>query len=121
MAVVYMRATGEKRFLEIRPEDYGSGWQNTFGVKRENAWGMPGHQKRAGSCRNLYEETGKESYKELAKYFIGCTAVGNRNYFLEEMKQSRRKNVFFRSLTTGRPEYSQSHLPVRKQRTAGRT
>ena len=32
--------------------------------------GMPGHQEIELALMKLYEETGKESYKELAKYFI---------------------------------------------------
>ena len=49
--------------------------------------GMPGHQEIELALMKLYEETGKESYKELAKYFIDVRGCGNRNYFLEEMKQ----------------------------------
>lgn len=79
--------------------------------------GMPGHQEIELALMKLYEETGKESYKELAKYFIDVRGCGNRNYFLEEMKQKDVKRIF-PELNDYRPEYSQSHLPVRKQRTA---
>lgn len=61
--------------------------------------GMPGHQEIELALMKLYEETGKESYKELAKYFIDVRGCGNRNYFLEEMEQKDVKRIF-RSLTT---------------------
>ena len=56
--------------------------------------GMPGHQEIELALMKLYEETGKESYKELAKYFIDVRGCGNRNYFLEEMKQKDVKRIF---------------------------
>ena len=102
-AVAYKRATGEKRFLEI-VQKMADLVANTFGVEEGKRMGMPGHQEIELALMKLYEETGKESYKELAKYFIDVRGCGNRNYFPE--------------LNDYRPEYSQSHLPVRKQRTA---
>ena len=68
-AVAYKRATGEKRFLEI-VQKMADLVANTFGVEEGKRMGMPGHQEIELALRNLYEETGKESYKELAKYFI---------------------------------------------------
>ena len=115
-AVAYKRATGEKRFLEI-VQKMADLVANTFGVEEGKRMGMPGHQEIELALMKLYEETGKESYKELAKYFIDVRGCGNRNYFLEEMKQKDVKRIF-PELNDYRPEYSQSHLPVRKQRTA---
>ena len=73
-AVAYKRATGEKRFLEI-VQKMADLVANTFGVEEGKRMGMPGHQEIELALMKLYEETGKESYKELAKYFIMLTAV----------------------------------------------
>ena len=73
-AVAYKRATGEKRFLEI-VQKMADLVANTFGVEEGKRMGMPGHQEIELALMKLYEETGKESYKELAKYFIIITAI----------------------------------------------
>lgn len=118
-AVAYKRATGEKRFLEI-VQKMADLVANTFGVEEGKRMGMPGHQEIELALMKLYEETGKESYKELAKYFIDVRGCGNRNYFLEEMKQKDVKRIF-PELNDYRPEYSQSHLPGAQTAHGGRT
>ena len=60
--------------------------------------------------------TGKKEYLELAKYFLDIRGVG-ANYFLEEEKRPGHKRIF-PEFANYDPKYSQSHEPVRKQKTA---
>lgn len=60
--------------------------------------------------------TGQKRYLDLAKYFIDTRGVGE-NYFFQEEKKEKYQQIFpeFAGYV---PEYSQSHLPVREQKTA---
>ena len=64
----------------------------------------------------LYQVTGKRRYLEQAKYFIDARGAGD-NYFLGEMNRPDFTYIFpeFKDYD---PSYSQSHLPVREQKTA---
>lgn len=64
----------------------------------------------------MYRATGQRRYLDLAKYFIDTRGVGE-NYFFREEKGEKYQQIFpeFAGYV---PEYSQSHLPVREQKTA---
>ena len=64
----------------------------------------------------LYRVTGRRQYLELAKYFIDIRGVG-ANYFLEEQKRRGGRGIF-PEFSGYDPAYSQSHMPVRDQKTA---
>lgn len=115
-AAAYYQAVGETKFVEIvkRMADLAA---RIFGPEPEKLHGMPGHQEIELALVKLYEITGEKNYLELAKYFIDVRGQAEKNYFLEEMRQEGGENIF-RELTDYRPEYSQSHLPVRRQKTA---
>lgn len=115
-AVAYEQATGEKRFLEIvcRMADLVT---DTFGPEEGKLHGMPGHEEIELAFVRLYEVTGKREYLDTAKYFIDVRGTGDKNYFLKEMEQEGYRNIF-PEFAGYRPEYSQSHLPVRDQKTA---
>lgn len=115
-AAAYYQTTGEIKFIEIVRKMADLAVQ-TFGPEPEKLHGMPGHQEIELALVKLYEITRESSYLELAKYFIDVRGQGERNYFLEEMKQAGGENIF-PELADYRPEYSQSHLPVRSQKTA---
>ena len=89
----------------------------TFGPQEGKRQGMPGHQEIELALVKLYDVTGERRYLELAKYFIDVRGTGKENYFLEEMKRPGQTRIF-PELDDYRPEYSQSHLPVREQKTA---
>lgn len=115
-AVAYEQATGETKFLEIvsRMADLVT---ETFGPGEGKIHGMPGHEEIELALVQLYEATGKRQYLETAKYFIDVRGTGEQNYFLKEMEKEDFQNLF-PEFQDYRPEYSQSHLPVRQQRTA---
>ena len=114
-AVAYYEATGKTKFLEIM-EKFVDLICDTFGPEEGKCHGYPGHQEIELALVRLYRATGKVKYLELAKYFIDARGVGE-NYFLKEAKRPLYKQIFpeFAGYDT---KYSQSHLPVREQKTA---
>ena len=64
----------------------------------------------------LYEITNEKKYIDMAKYFIDERGK-SPNYFLEEQKSEKFKRIF-PEFDGYSPLYSQSHLPVREQKTA---
>ncbi len=114
-AVAYFEATGKEKFLKIvsRLADLIC---EVFGPKEEQLHGYPGHQEIELALVKLYRTTGRRKYLTLAKYFIDQRGVG-KNYFFWEMEQEGHRFLFpdFQGYD---PKYSQSHLPVRQQKTA---
>lgn len=115
-AAAFYQATGEKKFIEIVRKMADLIIQR-FGAETGKIHGMPGHQEIELALVKLYEITGERKYLEQAKYFLDVRGQAESNYFLEEMKQEGGENIF-PELSDYRPEYSQSHMPVRRQRTA---
>ncbi|BCN30063.1 glycoside hydrolase family 127 protein [Anaeromicropila herbilytica] len=89
---------------------------NTFGEEEGKIHGYPGHQEIELALVKLYDVTKQKKYLDMAKYFIDKRGVG-KNYFLEEQKKENYHHIFdeFKNYD---PIYSQSHLPVREQKTA---
>ena len=114
-AVAYYEATGKRRFLEIVSK-FADLICATFGPGEEQIHGYPGHQEIELALVKLYRATGKKDYLDLAKYFIDIRGEG-ANYFLKEEKRPGHKRIF-PEFAGYDPKYSQSHEPVRKQRTA---
>lgn len=114
-AVAYFQATGKDAFLRIvcKTADLLC---DTFGPEENKFHGYPGHQEIELALVRLYRVTGNRNYLELAKYFIDVRGMG-ANYFLEEQKQRGGKRIF-PEFSGYDPAYSQSHLPVRDQKTA---
>lgn len=114
-AVAYHKATGKKALLEIvcRMADL---FCETFGPGEEQCHGYPGHQEIELALIKLYRVTGRRKYLELAKYFIDARGQGD-NYFLEEERLGKKKRIF-PEFAEYDPRYSQSHIPVREQKTA---
>lgn len=114
-AVAYYEATGKKTFLHI-VERFADLICRVFGPEEGKCHGYPGHQEIELALIRLYRATGREDYRRLAKYFIDQRGVGE-NYFLAEEKEDGYRQIFpeFAGYDT---KYSQSHLPVREQRTA---
>ena len=64
----------------------------------------------------LYRVTKEKKYLDTAKFFIDARGQGG-NYFEEEERGEKYKQIF-PEFAGYQPEYSQSHLPVREQKTA---
>lgn len=114
-AVAYYEATGKKKFLDIVSR-FADLICDTFGAEEGKIHGYPGHQEIELALVKLYRVTGTHKYLELAKYFIDARGDGE-NYFLNEEKKPAFKRIF-PDFHDYNPAYSQSHQPVRKQKTA---
>ncbi len=107
-AVAYYQATGKTRLLDAacRYADYVYG---CFGAGEGKCHGYPGHEIAEMALVRLYEATGQERYRELARYFIDQR--GTRPYYFdEEHPETAQDNP-----EGLRHAYHQAHLPVREQ------
>ena len=114
-AVAYYLGTGKQKFLEVMVR-FADLICDTFGVQEGKIHGYPGHQEVEIGLIKLYQVTGERRYLEQAKYFIDARGVGE-NYFLKELNRPGYSYIF-PEFKDYEPIYSQSHLPVRGQRTA---
>lgn len=114
-AVAYYYGTGKRKFLDCMCR-FADLICDTFGFEEGKIHGYPGHQEVEIGLVKLYYATGEKKYLDQAKYFIDARGVGE-NYFLQEMKKPDFLHIFpeFANYDT---KYSQSHLPVREQKTA---
>jgi DUF1680 family protein len=114
-AVAYYEATGKDRLLKTVCR-YADLIARIFGPGDDQIHGYPGHPEIELALVRLYHVTGQRRYLELARYFVETR--GHRpNRFLEEMARPDFRPIF-RELRGYDPRYSQSHLPVRQQKTA---
>ena len=113
-AVAYYRATGKDNFLHI-VERFADLICDEFSLSK-NSKGYPGHQEVEIGLFKLYEVTGQIRYLEQAKMFLDRRGK-QPNYFLEEIKNPNFKQTIdeFKNYDIS---YSQSHLPIREQKTA---
>ena len=113
-AVAYYKATGKDKLVHIMRR-FADLICEEFSIHK-NSKGYPGHQEVEIGLYKLYEITGEVRYLEQAKMFLDRRGE-EPNYFLEEKKRSDFKHIFdeFKKYDVA---YSQSHLPVRKQKTA---
>lgn len=114
-AIAYYEGTGKRKLLDsmIRLADLIC---RTFGPEEGQNHGYPGHQEIELALVRLYRVTQDKKYLEQAKYFLDIRGAG-KNYFLEERKQENFKRIF-PEFEDYDPAYSQSHEPVREQKTA---
>lgn len=114
-AVAYYEATGKRKIIDVvcRLADLLC---DVFGKEEGKCHGYPGHPEVEVGLVKLYRTTGEKKYLNLAKHFIDIRGVGE-NYFLKEEKQPDFERIF-PEFANYDPSYSQSHLPVREQKTA---
>ncbi len=114
-AVAYYEATGKRKIIDVvcRLADLLC---DVFGKEEGKCHGYPGHPEVELGLVKLYRTTGEKKYLDLAKHFIDIRGVGE-NYFLREEKQPNFERIF-PEFANYDPSYSQSHLPVREQKTA---
>ena len=114
-AVAYYQATGKKEFLEIVSR-FADVICEKFGPKEGQCHGYPGHPEVELALVKLYRVTKEKKYLDTAKFFIDARGQGG-NYFEEEERGEKYKQIF-PEFAGYQPEYSQSHLPVKEQKTA---
>jgi hypothetical protein len=109
-AVAYAQATGKRTFLDVMCR-YADHIATVFGPNAGQLRGYCGHEEIELALVKLSRETGRQSYMDLAKFFID--ERGQRpHYFDEEAYRDGRDPKLFHFRTY---EYNQSHLPVREQ------
>ncbi|WP_026511665.1 glycoside hydrolase family 127 protein [Butyrivibrio sp. LC3010] len=114
-AVAYYEATGKEKFLNV-VRKLADLLVKTFGDEDGKCKGYPGHPEVEVGLIKLYRITGEKKYLELARFFVNARGVGE-NYFLEEEKKADFERIF-PDFNDYDPAYSQSHKPVREQKTA---
>jgi DUF1680 family protein len=66
-AVAYYEATGKDKLLGVM-ERMAQHIMNRFG--EDKIPGIPGHQEVEIGLMRMYHATGKEAYKDMARYFL---------------------------------------------------
>lgn len=99
-AVAYYESTGRDRFLNAMRK-YSDYIYTVFVDEKSAKFTTPGHEEIELALVRLYRCCGDVRYLDLARFFI-------------DERGQRTEKVYDYAL----PEYAQSHLPVRKQRTA---
>lgn len=84
-AAAYYEVTGKDRLLHVM-ERMAEHIGKRFGTEEGKEPGIPGHQEIELGLLRLYEVTGKENYKDLARYFIEQRGK-DPDYFVKERKK----------------------------------
>ncbi len=99
-AVAYYRATGKKKLLDVM-EKYLDYIKKVFIDEKISSFSTPGHEEIELALIKLYELTGNKKYLDMCSFFIDNR--GNPD------------DVEYCGVAH---KYSQSHIPVREQKTA---
>lgn len=110
--VAYFEATGKTSLLEIM-ERMADHIDRRFGPGKET--GIPGHQEVEIGLMRMYKATGKEKYRDLARYFIEERGK-NPNIFVEEAEKRGWKH--FPEIRPDDKKYYQIFAPVKEQKNA---
>ena len=113
--VAYYEATGKRELLDIVSR-FADLICEKFGPDEVQCHGYPGHPEVELALVKLYQVTGERRYLDTAKYFIDVRGQGDNYFKLEE--DGQKYKAIFPEFAGYQPEYSQSHLPVREQKTA---
>ena len=108
-AVAYYEATGKDKLLGGM-ERMAQHIMNRFG--EDKIPGIPGHQEVEIGLMRMYHATGKEAYKDMARYFLEERGK-NPNFFKEETE--RRGWTHFGNMIPDDTKYNQSHATIYEQ------
>jgi len=115
-AVAYYKATGKDKFLNIMQKNADL-IESKFGPEADKLKGYPGHQEIELALIKLYEVSGKEKYRDLAKFFIDQR--GKEPFYFDQEWEARGKidhwDDFHQNV---KRDYYQAHAPVREQKAA---
>jgi DUF1680 family protein len=109
-AVAYHQATGKRKLLDVMCR-YADHIASEFGPGPGQKRGYPGHQEIELALVRLGRETNRNSYLDLAKFFIDARGEQPHYYDLEAKARNEVSGQFYQKTY----EYNQSHLPVREQ------
>lgn len=102
-AIAYDNATGKKAMLRVAIR-YADLADRVFRVEHSAAFDTPGHEEVELALIRLYRHTGEQRYLKLAAYFLDTRGRSQKDMTGDNFCQGA--------------EYSQSHLPIREQKTA---
>lgn len=100
-AIAYYNATGKRKMLDVAIR-FVDLIDRVFRIEHSAQFDTPGHEEIELALIKLYRFTGEERYKLLAEYFINTRGTSDRDSSYKDSNN----------------EYMQSHIPVRKQKTA---
>ena len=114
-AVAYYLATGKDKFLKVMCK-YADLIDKTFGVKRNQKKGYPGHQELELALVKLYKVTGEKRYLYLSKFFL-MERGKEPKYFNIERKRFEKEypDKFYMAPALLTETYNQFHKPVIEQ------
>ncbi len=110
-AAAYYQSTGKEKLLHIT-ERLADHIISRFGEGKER--GVPGHQEVELGLMKLYQVTGKEKYKQMARFFLEERGK-NPDYFYEEKVKRGWQHWGQYSLQPVDNTYNQAHKPVYEQ------
>ncbi len=112
-AVAYAQATGKRKLLDvlIRYADY---IDQTFGPNDGQKRGYCGYPEVELALVKLYQETGKERYLKLSKYFVDERGQQPSYFDQEALERGDDPGKFWAKTY----QYCQAHAPVRDQHRA---
>ncbi len=113
-AVAYYKATGKTKLLDVMRK-FADHIDLVFGTQPGKIPGYDGHQEIELALVKLYEVTGEEKYLNLSKYFLD--ERGREPYYFDIEYEKRGSTKHFPDDVMYNRNYSQSHLPVREQKT----
>lgn len=116
-AVAYFQATGKRKLLDVMIR-FADLIYDKFGDGPDQIKGYPGHQEIELALIKLYNITGEDRYKDLAKYFIDERGRQEPCYFDLEWKERGKKSHWSGFRDMARANYYQAHQPVREQEAA---
>ncbi|GHH58516.1 glycoside hydrolase family 127 protein [[Pseudomonas] boreopolis] len=117
--VAYFQATGKRTLLEVCCR-FADHIDAVFGTGPGKLQGYPGHPEVELALLRLYEATGEERYRALARYFIDQR--GSRPHWYD-IEHERRGGVSYwdnhgKDWMVRDKAYSQAHLPLVEQQHA---
>lgn len=113
-AAAYYQTTGKGKLLHVT-ERLAEHIISRFGEGKER--GIPGHQEVEIGLMKLYRATGKEEYKDMARFFLEERGK-NPNYFYEEKVKRGWQHWGQYSLEPLDTTYNQAHQTIYEQEQA---
>lgn len=115
-AAAYYQVTGKDRLLHVC-ERMADHIISRFGKEEGKEPGFPGHQEVEIGLMKLYHVTGKEKYKEMARFFLEERGK-NPEYFYEEKVKRGWQHWGQYSLEALDVSYNQAHATIYDQKEA---
>lgn len=116
-AAAYFQATGKDQLLRVT-ERLAAHIIGRFGPRDEGKEpGVPGHQEVEIGLLKLYRVTGKQKYKDMARFFLEERGK-NPDYFYEEKRRRGWQHWGQYSLEPPDNQYNQAHATIYEQKEA---